>query len=176
MGSLGFTLYQLAELAGLSCAQSIHHYLRHKFPEKPSDKFKLLAICGPGSNFVFVTCRQRSRRFDSFQTPHDVQLQRFRLLPQAQRQGSLPSTSQSTVEPRPAVQNHQRPLLRPAPHTSRLRYDHRWDLWFFVCGGDSGAFPGDSDGDEQGRSSNSVHRRALRVECGRGQCEQTVHS
>jgi len=49
MGALGFTLYQLAELAGLSCAQSLHHYLHHRYPEKPKEKFKLLAICGPGS-------------------------------------------------------------------------------------------------------------------------------
>ena len=52
MGSLGFTLYQLAELAGLSCAQSINHYIEHKYPEKPKEKYNILTICGPGSNIL----------------------------------------------------------------------------------------------------------------------------
>ncbi len=59
MGELHFTLYQLAELAGLSAAQAINNCIEKRYAAKPKNKFNILAICGPGSIPSPSPCRQR---------------------------------------------------------------------------------------------------------------------
>ena len=46
--AVGFTIYQLMELAGLAVAQASHLYIREELKDETNRKIAI--VCGPGNN------------------------------------------------------------------------------------------------------------------------------